>query len=204
MPEKQLRGFKKILLKAGESKSITFTLSPEELYIYNTETQSYQVPEGEFIVRVGDSSDVLPLKAEFSLMNAVGKPDLSIKNIRTMPAFPKEGEEVVFMASLINNGTTSIKKGDNLMVHFYVDGKEVADYYSKMTSIPVGGMDFICAGALSKNWIASNGKFKVTATIEVAEGKELNTLNNTCEAELTIPNGKVIPEEIAQIINKSN
>jgi len=204
MPEKQLRGFKKILLKAGESKSITFTLSPEELYIYNTETQSYQVPEGEFIVRVGGSSDVLPLKAEFSLMNAVGKPDLSIKNIRTMPAFPKEGEEVVFMASLINNGTTSIKKGDNLMVHFYVDGKEVADYYSKMTSIPVGGMDFICAGALSKNWIASNGKFKVTATIEVAEGKELNTLNNTCEAELTIPNGKVIPEEIAQIINKSN
>ncbi len=200
MPEKQLRGFKKVLLKAGESKYITFTLSPEEFYIYNTEKQSYQVPEGEFIVRVGGSSDALPLKAEFSLTNAVGKPDLSIKNIRTMPAYPKEGEEVVFMASLINNGTESIKKGDNLLVHFYVDGKEVADYYSKLTSIPVGGMDFICAGALNKNWIASNGKFKVTATIEVADGMELNSLNNTCEAELIIPNGKVIPEEIAHTI----
>ena len=200
MPEKQLRGFKKVLLKAGESKSITFTLSPEEFYIYNTEKQSYQVPEGEFIVRIGGSSDVLPLKAEFSLINAVGKPDLSIKNIRTMPAFPKEGQEVVFMASLINNGTASIKKGDKLMIHFYVDGKKVADYFSKMTSLPVGGMDFICAGALSKSWIASKGKFKVTATIEVADGMELNSLNNTCEAELTIPNGKVIPEEIAQII----
>ena len=45
------------MLNPGESKTITFTLTPEELYIYNEETKSYQVPEGEFIVQVGGSSD---------------------------------------------------------------------------------------------------------------------------------------------------
>jgi beta-glucosidase len=201
MPEKQLRGFKKVLLKSGESKTIKFSLTPEDLYIYNEQTKSYQVPEGEFIARVGGSSDILPLKAQFTMGKADGKADLSVINIRTMPAFPKEGEEVIFMASLLNNGTAATKAGDKCKVHFYIDGKEVADYYSKTTSIPIGGMDFICArGLRGKNWVASKGNIRVTAKIELAESNDLNIQNNTCEAELTIPGGRAIPVEIAAII----
>jgi len=201
MPVKQLRGFEKVGLMPGESKTITITISPEEFYIYNHAIQSYQVPEGEFIAHVGGSSDILPLKAEFSLSKAEGKADLSVKNIRTMPAFPKEGDEVVFMVSLINNGTAATNKGDDHFIRFYVDGKEVASYYSKSTAIPVGGMELACAqGLKGVNWKATNGNFKVTATIEVPESKDLNPQNNTCEAELEIPFGKVIPIEIAKII----
>lgn len=201
MPEKQLRGFKKVSLEPGESKKIKFTLSPEELYVYNVESKSYIVPEGEFIVKVGGSSDLLPLTSEFKLTKAEGKADLSVRNIRTMPAFPKEGEEVVFLASLINNGTGATKNGDNHKIRFYVDGKEVASYSSKITSIPVGGMDLVCArGIKGKNWMASKGIFRITATIEVSESKDLNADNNSCEAELTIPNGRPIPIEIAGII----
>jgi len=201
MPEKQLRGFKKTSLRPGESKTIKFTLSPEELYVYNIESKSYIVPEGKYIVRVGGSSDHLPLKAEFKLNKAAVKADLSVKNIRTMPVFPKEGDEVIFMASLINNGTGPVKTGDNLRIHFYVDEKEVATFNSKVTSIPVGGMDLVFAqGVKNKNWVASKGNFKVTAIIEVEESKDLNMQNNKCEAILTIPNGKVIPAEIATII----
>jgi beta-glucosidase len=198
MPEKQLRGFKKVLLNPGETKTVTFTLSPEEFYVYNVETKSYLVPEGNFIARIGGSSDLLPLQTEFKLNKAEGKADLSVKNIRTMPAFPKEGEEVIFMASVINNGTMATKKGDNHKILFFVDGKEVASYFSKVSSIPVGGMDFVCAsGQRGKNWVASKGEFRITATIEVSESKDLNPDNNSCEAELTIPNG---PVEIAGII----
>ena len=201
MPVKQLRGFRKILVNPDETKTISFTLTPEELYVYNVETKSYMVPEGKYIVKVGGSSDQLPLKTEFTLNKAAGKADLTVKNIRTMPAFPKEGDEVIFMASLINNGTGPIKAGDNLKIRFYVDGKEVATFNSKMTSIPVGGMDFVCGqGVKNKNWIASKGNFKVTAAIDVSESKDLNMQNNKCEAELTIPGGKVIPAEIAAII----
>ena len=201
MPKKQLRGFEKLYLNPGESKTITITLSPEEFYIYNPETKSYQVPSGEFTAQVGGSSDNLPLKAGFTLAKAEPKADLLVRNIRTMPAFPKEGDEVVFMVSLINNGTGANTIGDRHLIHFYVDGKEVARYYSKSNSIPVGGMELACAeGLKGKNWKAANGNFKITATIEVSESKDLNPANNTCEAELQIPNGKVIPLEIARII----
>jgi len=201
MPEKQLRGFKKTSLNPGESKTIKFTLSPEELYVYNIESKSYIVPEGNYIVRVGGSSDHLPLKTAFKLLKAAGKADLAVKNIRTLPVFPKEGDEVTFMASIINNGTCSVKAGDNLRVRFYIEGKEVATFNSKATLIPVGGMNFVCGqGVKNKNWIASKGNFKVTAVIDVTESKDLNMQNNKCEAELTIPYGKAIPSEIATII----
>ncbi len=160
IPKKQLRGFEKIMVNPGEAKTITFYLGPEELYIFNEETQSYQVPDGEFIAQLGGSSDILPLKTEFTLSKTEGKPDLSVTNIRTLPAFPKEGDEVVFMASLINNGTAATKTGDSHLIRFYVDGVEVAYYYSKSASIPVGGMIFACAEGLKDvNWVASNGKF---------------------------------------------
>jgi beta-glucosidase len=202
MPVKQLRAFEKTGLNPGETKTITFTLSPEELYIYNETTKSYQVPEGEFMVQVGGSSDNLPLKTGFTLSKTVEKPDLSVKNIRTMPAFPKEGDEVVFMASLINNGTAATNKGDSQIIRFYVDGKEVANYHSKSIAIPVGGMELACAqGWEGINWKAANGNFKITAKIEVVESSDLNVQNNTCEAELQIPNGKVVPVEIARVLN---
>ena len=201
MPVKQLRGFEKIGLNPGQSRTMTFTLSPEEFYIYNGDTKSYQVPSGEFIAQVGGSSDNLPLKTGFTLAKAEAKPDLSLRNIRTLPAFPKAGDEVVFMVSLINNGTGATNIGDEHLIHFYVDGKEVASYYSRSNSIPVGGMELTCAeGLKGKNWKAENGNFKITATIEVSESKDLNKANNTCEAEIQIPNGKVIPMEIARII----
>jgi beta-glucosidase len=201
MPKKQLRGFEKVLLNPGETKTITIALSPEEFYVYNEATKSYQVPEGEFIAQVGGSSDNLPLKAEFKLNSAETKPDLSVVNIRTMPTFPKEGDEVIFMASIINNGTAATNLGDDHLIRFYVDGKEIAQYYSKSTSIPVGSMELACAEGLKGiNWKAANGNFKITAKIEVAKNNDLNLQNNTCEAELQIPNGKVIPKEIAKIL----
>ncbi|HLN74024.1 MAG TPA: glycoside hydrolase family 3 C-terminal domain-containing protein [Prolixibacteraceae bacterium] len=201
MPVKQLRGFEKVGLQAGETRHITLTLSPEEFYVFNEATASYEVPEGEYIVQVGGSSDKLPLKTTFTLEKAEGKADLSVKNIRTLPAFPKEGEKVVFMASLINNGTAATRVGDSHTIHFYVNGKEVALYHSKSIAIPVGGMELACAqGSKGVNWTALKGKNKITAKIEVSDSKDLNAQNNSCDAELMIPNGKAIPAEVARMI----
>ena len=201
MPTKQLRGFQKIALNPDEIKRITLKLTPEELYVYNEQTNSYQVPAGEYFVGIGGASDDLPLKTSFQLEGANPKPDLQVTNIRTMPAFPKVGELVVFMASLINNGTGETKAGDDHIVRFYVDGKEVAHYYSKTIAIPVGGMEQTCAQGLNDvNWVATPGKFKITAKVEVAKSKDLIDENNSCEGQLTIPNGKVIPTEIAEFL----
>ena len=201
MPVKQLRGFQKIALNPGETKSITFQLTPEELYIYNEQTKSYQVPSGEFIVQVGGASDKLPLKATFNLRPANGKADLMVTNIRTMPTFPKEGEPVFFMASLINNGTAATQKGDKHLILFFVDGKEAAFYYSTSIAIPAGGMELACAQGLNgKNWVAPKGKFMITAKIEVVDGKDLSKENNSCAGQLIIPDGRIIPMEIVNIL----
>ena len=130
-------------------------------------------------------------------------PDLSVKNIRPIPVFPKEGEPVMFLASLINNGTGATQIGDNHLIRFYVEGKEVAHYYSNTAAIPVGGMVQICAQSTNNtNWIAQKGTFNLTAKIEIAENKDLNKQNNACDAQLTISNGRAIPVEIAKIIKK--
>jgi len=58
-PEKELKGFQKVYLKAGESKKIIFKLSEEMLRFYNPSLQFASEP-GEFTVMVGgNSKDVL-------------------------------------------------------------------------------------------------------------------------------------------------
>ena len=55
-PLKELKGFQKISLKAGESKEVSFTLSEEDLKFYNYDLDFVAEP-GEFIVFIGTSSD---------------------------------------------------------------------------------------------------------------------------------------------------
>ncbi len=201
MPQKQLRGFEKVFLNPNQTKKISFTLTPEEFYIFNEKKNAYQVPSGEYLIQIGGASDKLVLTKKITLHNAPAKPDLLLANIRSMPVFPKEGEEVVLMASVINNGTAPIKKGDAVTVHFYINGKKVAAYYSTKMDIPVGGMELACAkGVNGKSWVASKGLFSVTAAIVTGDGKEISSDNNSCFAELQIPYGKLIPKKIADII----
>ena len=201
MPAKQLRGFQKIMLQPAQTKRITITLSPEELYIYNEQTKSYQVPTGEYMVKVGGASDRLPLKASFTIHPALPRADLLVTNIRTMPAFPKVGAPVVFMASVINSGTADFKKGDAYKLHFFVNGKEVATYHTNDAFIPAAGMDMaVASGVNGKDWIAVNGKHAITAAIEIVTANDLNEKNNSCIGQLVIPDGKVISIEIVNIL----
>lgn len=55
-PVKELKGFEMIELKAGETKTITFTLTDAELGFYNNQNE-FVVEPGSFKVMVGGSSD---------------------------------------------------------------------------------------------------------------------------------------------------
>jgi hypothetical protein len=58
-PVKQLKGFRKIELKAGETREVAFTLTSDDLKFYDGEMK-YTVEPGEFSVFVGGNSrDVL-------------------------------------------------------------------------------------------------------------------------------------------------
>lgn len=203
MPKKQLKGFQKVSLLPDQTKNLQFVLSPEEFYVFDSTTNSYQVIAGNYIAKVGGASNQLPLSVDFNLNPALAKPDLMVTNIRSMPTFPKEGDDVVLMASVINNGTAPTKIGKPIKVQFFIDEKEVATYLSKSVSIPVGGMELTCAQGLNGiNWKAVNGKHSLTAKVSLISEPELNLDNNLNEAKWNIPNGKIVSKEIASIIEK--
>lgn len=54
-PVKELKGFKKVLVKAGESVTVSFALTPEDLKFYNSELK-YDWEPGELMVMIGGNS----------------------------------------------------------------------------------------------------------------------------------------------------
>lgn len=65
-PVKELKGFQKINLKAGETKTISFRITPEDLKFYNYDLK-YDWEPGEFIIMIGtNSSNVKSQKINWS------------------------------------------------------------------------------------------------------------------------------------------
>lgn len=54
-PVKELKGFERISLKKGETKTVTFTITPEDLKFYNQQLE-YKNEPGDFEVMVGPNS----------------------------------------------------------------------------------------------------------------------------------------------------
>jgi len=55
-PSKQLRGFEKVPLKAGESTAVRFELTRRDLSIWDTVQQSWVLKRGQYMVEIGASS----------------------------------------------------------------------------------------------------------------------------------------------------
>jgi beta-glucosidase len=65
-PVKELKGFQKIDLKAGESKTVTFNITPNDLKFYNYDLK-YDWEPGEFEIMIGTNSrDVKKVKVSWS------------------------------------------------------------------------------------------------------------------------------------------
>lgn len=64
-PVKELKGFQRVALKAGESKTVKFTINAEMLKFYNSNLD-YVAEPGEFVVMVGGNSRDLK-EAKFTL-----------------------------------------------------------------------------------------------------------------------------------------
>ena len=54
-PVKELKGFQRVALKAGETKKVEFTITPDDLKFY-TIRKVWEVEPGDFTIMVGASS----------------------------------------------------------------------------------------------------------------------------------------------------
>ena len=66
-PEKELKGFQRTMLEPGEAKDISITLDRRSLAYWSVESKEWKVDSGKFVVYVGDSSEHLPLRDEFTV-----------------------------------------------------------------------------------------------------------------------------------------
>jgi beta-glucosidase len=64
-PAKELKGFAKVLLKPGETRRVTLPLDRRAFAYYDTAARNWRVDPGDFVIRVGGSSQQLPLEGAF-------------------------------------------------------------------------------------------------------------------------------------------
>lgn len=64
---KSLKGFKRVSLKAGESKIVTLKIDKSALAFYDVKSKAWVVEYGEFEVLVGNSSRNILLKNSFKV-----------------------------------------------------------------------------------------------------------------------------------------
>jgi len=66
-PVKQLRGFNKVQIAAGESTKVSFSLTRRDLSSWNVVVQNWELQSGEYKIYVGSSSQDLPLTANMKI-----------------------------------------------------------------------------------------------------------------------------------------
>ena len=67
-PVKELKGFKKVNLKPGESKTVEIKLNKKVFSFWNPSTKDWFAEKGKFIIHVGSSSQDIKLEREIELL----------------------------------------------------------------------------------------------------------------------------------------
>lgn len=63
-PKKELKGFAKVFLKAGESKKVSIAFDDKTFRYFNVNTNNWEVEDGKYVISVGASSVDIRLTAE--------------------------------------------------------------------------------------------------------------------------------------------
>ena len=66
-PERELKGFERVELAPGETKRIAIELDARSFAYYSVAAKKWTIDPGKFTVRVGDSVESTPLKADVEL-----------------------------------------------------------------------------------------------------------------------------------------
>ncbi|KAM3453874.1 hypothetical protein NHJ6243_009029 [Beauveria neobassiana] len=66
-PRRQLRGYNRVSLRPGETRTATFALTRRDLSVWNVEAQQWQLQRGTYTIEVGTSSRELPLKLSLEI-----------------------------------------------------------------------------------------------------------------------------------------
>lgn len=72
-PAKELKGFKKVYLKAGESQKVTISFDDKTFRFYNVKADAWEIEGGRYNIMVGSSSADIRLCAEVEIQGTVSE-----------------------------------------------------------------------------------------------------------------------------------
>ena len=66
-PDKELKGFQKVHLKAGDKKTVYFNLVERDFSFWDVETQDWKLEPGFFEILIGSASNKILVKEQFEI-----------------------------------------------------------------------------------------------------------------------------------------
>jgi len=72
-PVRELKGFIKVFLEPGEESQISFTLESRSFSIFDSQSKTWQVPEGEYLIQLGSSCQDLRLEKLVHVHGTINK-----------------------------------------------------------------------------------------------------------------------------------
>ena len=113
-PVKELKGFTKVALEQGETKSVRFTLQPRDLSYYEERLGDWYAPAGRYAILVGDASDNIMAETELSFSTEKRVP-LEIAGDTTigeLMADPRTAKMIEQLAAQFSDGSASSHTGE--------------------------------------------------------------------------------------------
>ena len=153
-PKKELKGFSKVFLRAGESKKVTIAFDDKTFRYWNVKTNKWEVEGGEYQIMIGASSTDIRLLA-------------GIKKAATTDVLPYEKEALsTYYSGKIQ--TVSDKEFETLLGRPIPDGK---------WSGQLSANDAICQLYYAKSGLARFAYNRLTAIKKKADSKGKPDLN---------------------------
>ncbi len=113
--EKNLRGFERVHLKAGETKKVTFTIKPRDIQLLDL-NMNWIVEEGDFLVMIGASSTNIKLKKKFTVAKK--------ENLEEVRENIKKQQNILKFVKADNNAGTIIKVLDKNQKTYWKSNKK--------------------------------------------------------------------------------
>ncbi len=154
IPLKQLKGFEKVELQPGETKTVTIALNVADLYLFSESEQKDVVYTGEYTAYIATNAEDVSNPKTF---NVTGTLDSSLKTVKALPdgvslnGLIEEDNTGLETVTQINSGISAVLNDES-----FIDLKDAAvKYESSNTGV----------ATVDANGVVSSGLYEGVATI---------------------------------------
>lgn len=163
LPLKQLKGFERVTLNAGEKKTVSFSLDLSDVFFFNEASQKNYVINGEYTIKVGGDSQ--SAENNTAKLNVSGTIAEDVDSVYAIPSGlkvygAKDSSGNVTPASTVDTSTSVTLKNDYVVTDFKANGITMK-YESANPDV----------ATVDENGIVSAGQTEGTTTITITATK---------------------------------